>query len=72
MDFLYRSLERAIKRFYDYEFMGAEVTRNHHLSLLLENYDPARFRDCNDLPEERKKFLTELQGMVEGRSYWGG
>jgi len=71
MDLFYNRLKRDIEDFYYNTFMEADATQMHHLSLLKSQYDPTRFQNCANLNQERIVFLTELQGMVEGRSYWG-
>jgi len=45
--------------------MVDEQVKIDHLKLLHDHYSPDRFRGC-DLKKERIKFLTELQGMMDG------
>ena len=38
--------------------------KQHHIKILLENYDEERFFNCKDLYKERVKFLNEVQEIV--------
>ena len=68
-DILYQGLKRDIENFYDNEYMGAGITRIHHLKLLANEYNPKRFIECADLEAERIEFLTELQVKLESEIY---
>lgn len=63
MDLFYISLKKAISDFYDNIYAG-EGPKHHHLSLLRENYDPNRFKNCDNLESEKKLFLTEIQELL--------
>lgn len=67
IDFLYQRLRSDISGWYDKN--GDSDAKALHLHLLRKYYDPARFG--GDIGLERVKFLTELQGLMDTRSFFG-
>jgi hypothetical protein len=67
MDFLYRKLEQDIRNWYAENQPNQDSVVEMHIKELHDYYDPARF--CGvDIEQERIKFLTELQGIVDIKS----
>ena len=42
-----------------------EAAKEEHIKELIKHYDKERFENCNNLYEERIKFLTEVQHIVD-------
>jgi hypothetical protein len=67
------TLTRDVSKWYDKWYKGnLKAVKTLHLRILLENYDPSRFRYCNNLNTERMLFLVEVQTMVDERLDSGG
>lgn len=67
------TLTRDVSEWYDKWYMGnLKAVKTLHLRILLENYDPDRFRHCDNLHNERIIFLIEVQTIVNERLDSGG
>jgi hypothetical protein len=66
------TLIQDISKWYDKWYKGNLVAmKKLHINTLLSNYDPDRFKKCNNLCEERKKFLAEIQETVNISTSFG-
>jgi len=76
--FLHRLIQ-SVHKWYDELYCPSEAYHKHalsyassldkikkfHVQILLAHYDKERFVNCKDLYEERVKFLTEVQQIVD-------
>ncbi len=59
----------SITEFYDKDYYGHSIgLRNFHIMIMVENYEPERFKKAVNLSNERIQFLTEVQMMVNEES----
>ena len=75
-DLLKKQIRFRISAWYDHWFMGEESTKEEHLRLFEEYYDPSLF-DNSGTKEEREKsirvFLEKLQDKFnEEMGFFGG
>jgi len=75
-DFFLQTLINAVYKTYDewhlpeksfyrkHNESNVNSLKQHHIKILLENYDEERFFNCKDLYKERVKFLNEVQEIV--------
>jgi len=67
------TIVRDVSKWYDKWYTGnINAVKGLHLYELLEHYDPKRFRDCEDLSEERVQFLVEVQEIMNEQVNKGG
>ena len=67
------TLVRDVSKWYDQWYKGNVIAMKAlHLGKLLENYDPDRFKNCDNLYKERITFLSEIQEIMEGQNNIGG
>jgi hypothetical protein len=67
-EILINSIIKSVARFYDKHYYGRYLgKKNYHLIQTLENYDKERFSKAKNLHEERKKFLGEMQDLVDNK-----
>ena len=70
-EILFRELCISVAKSYDKDFQCDLSIKTYHLSKLRMHYylDPNRFNGLTDekLNQERVKFLTEVQGIVDAK-----
>jgi len=65
MPLLFHRFKTDITKHYDQNQPLDELCKMRHLMYLEHYYDHSRFQNCECLQDERVKFLTELQEMVD-------
>lgn len=65
-EIFFTKLIKSVSEFYDKDYAGHSTgIKNLHIMVLLENYEPERFKHAQNLSIERKTFLNEIQVKVE-------
>ena len=57
--------EKAYHKYRDMLSHELDDLKKEHIEILVIYYDKQRFIDCENLYEERIKFLNEIQGKVD-------
>jgi hypothetical protein len=67
IDFMYQSLKDSLKDWYKKYYYADvyNIVRNKHIFILNRMYDPERFKNCENIGLERRKFLDEIYMLLE-------